>query len=231
MKRKRAFFLLLVILIASSPLVKGAQLLKVNNSQEESSFQPASQKRILTGFSIFFGPVLTNFCLSEKLAEEASQKFRFSFFAGVGYELPLLPAHKLSLEANLIFTPGGTIFDYELAKEKISFNAFLLPLLLKYKLEPESSPFALGGISFGLVLSPKDKVDFVDGEIWEEEIRAEDYNKLIFGLVLGAGYELWRKDFKLFLKAYCHLGLTNLMKEGYQKAKPNFFNLMAGLKF
>lgn len=231
MKRARVFLLGLLALLLLNSLAEANGALKVNQSPESSNSRPASLKRILTGFSIFMGPVLSNFCLSEKPPEEVSQRFRFCLFIGMSYELPLSLANKFSFEPNLILTPGGTIFDYELAKEKLSFNALLLPLLLKYKFEPESSPFALAGFSFGFILAPKDKVEFDDGEIWEEDIRPEDYHKTVVSFVLGAGYELWMKDLKIFFKATYHLGLTNLMKEKYQKAKPNFINIMAGLKF
>jgi len=182
-------------------------------------------------FLVMFGPVLANLSFSEDVAPWTKSS-RFGFAGGVGYENPL--STNMSVVGSLIFSTGGTNFAYADTgvsyKESYIANAIVGLVQIKFSF---NGPFVSAGPYVGTVLSPKITWDWGGGDSGEEKIDTADMNTLVYGLVLGGGYEMDFNGMKGFIQISYNLGLSNLLKNtgsSTDSVKPNSINIIFGIK-
>jgi hypothetical protein len=89
-------------------------------------------------------------------------------------------------------------------------------VLLKVKFKPGSTPFIVAGGEVAYILSSKVNWSWDNPQTQQTESGSEDIkdytNKLDYGLVFGAGYELNMSGMSLVIQGRYHLGLANIMK-------------------
>ena len=211
------------------------------------------------GFKILGGLTSSNVSYDKNRAEEESGedvdqyiKSRVSPMAGIGFET----GSRFGLEFNVMYMPkgvkfkgevpdgsGGTAtFDMTMAIDEIS-----VPVFFKMKILPGSTPFVFGGGEIGYVISSKLKYSYSNGdsESGEEDLLNVDgesaINRLDFGLVFGAGYELNMGSMNLTIEGRYYMGLANLNKqtdtsEGMGVTSSDYLHtkalvVLAGIKF
>jgi hypothetical protein len=177
-------------------------------------------------FLIMFGPVLSNLSYSWDLSP-ATKSSRFGLAAGVGYEFPM--GKDLSAMASLIFSTGGANYSYGTTKASDIANALAGLLQFKFSF---NGPFVAAGPYLGLVLSPKWTLDY-NGTSSEGTYDTTNMNTLVFGLVLGGGYEMDFGNMRGFIWLSYNLGLSNLVKNtgtSTDSIKPNSINIIFGIK-
>jgi|GEM_PF-581209 len=189
------------------------------------------------GFRIFGGLASTNITYPKDRADQAAQgiayeqfiKSRSGFLAGVGFE----SGSQFSFEIDAIYMPKGVKFQgsYDATAQgagKIDFdidagmNAITVPLLLKLKILPGTTPYIFGGGEVGYILDGKVKYSITqDGQnqSGEEDMLQKDangettLNRIDYGVVFGGGFELALGGMRLTVEARYHMGLANLNKE------------------
>jgi hypothetical protein len=95
----------------------------------------------------------------------------------------------------------------------LNIDQLSIPILIKYKFAPSSSPFILAGGEIGLVLSAKLSYTLTAGTLSQsdEEDVKEDLKSMDYGLVFGAGYEVALGGLTVGLEGRYHLGLQNIL--------------------
>jgi hypothetical protein len=195
-------------------------------------------------------------------AEEGGQdvdqyiKSRLGPMVGIGYEA----GSRLSLEFDVMYMPKGVKFQgqYDATAQgggKIDFdldmaiNEISVPVFIKMKILPGSTPFLFAGGEVGYVVSgkvissvtsngetQKDEQDLLKDDNGESSL-----NRLDFGLVLGGGYEMNLGGMRLTIEARYYMGLANLLKQtkasedGGAKSSDYFHSkalvILGGIKF
>jgi hypothetical protein len=183
-------------------------------------------------------------------------KSRLGPMGGIGYEA----GSRFSLEFDVMYMPKGVKFQgqYDATAEgggKINFdldmaiNEISVPVFIKIKILPGSTPFFFGGGEVGYVLSgkvissvtsngetQKDEQDLLKDDNGESSL-----NRIDFGLVLGGGYEMNLGGMRLTIEARYYMGLANLLKQtkasedGGAKSSDYFHSkalvILGGIKF
>jgi len=175
-------------------------------------------------FLVMVGPVLSNLAISEDLGPDVTKGARFGFFGGIGYEFSLGPSVGLQLGA--MFTTGGAKLKNGPDTMTYVENALIVPVQLKISL---SGPYLTAGAYVGTILSPKITFD-IGGTTGEEDIASENQERLLYGLLLGGGFEFDLGGVGAFIGASYNLGLNNLNKTGTTTIKFNAINFIIGLK-
>lgn len=183
------------------------------------------------GFRVLGGLTSSNFSYDKsRLEEEGGEdidkyiKSRVGPMGGIGFET----GSRFSLEFNVMYMPkgikfkgdvsdgfGGTVnFDMTMSVDEIS-----VPVFFKMKILPGSTPFIFGGGEVGYVISSKLKYTVSNGESESGEtdllnIGGEStINRIDYGLVFGAGYELNMGSMDLTIEGRYYMGLANLNKQ------------------
>jgi hypothetical protein len=173
-------------------------------------------------------------------------KRKAGFLGGVGFDM----GKKIGLEIDLFYmqkgiTYSGSITDQGVTysgEAKVMLNEICAPVLLKFKFMPGSTPFIVAGGEIAFVLSNKVDWTFTNPKTQQLESGTEDLidytNRVDFGLVFGAGYELKMGGGSLVLQGRYHLGLANIVKtdstsqvDATSWTKTNAIVLMVGYKF
>lgn len=186
-------------------------------------------------FLIMLGPVFSNMSVSPAIDPDFKKSARFGLAAGAGYELPL--GTNMSATGAAIFSTGGANFSFAgngvTSKWSYVGNALALRFSIKYSF---NGPYVAAGPYLGILMSPKMTWSFTDAsgeESGEDTIDTADLNTLLFGLVLGGGYEFDFGGMKVFVQLAYNLGLSNMVKNtggGESSAKPNSVNIIFGIK-
>jgi hypothetical protein len=164
-------------------------------------------------------------------AEEGGQdvdqyiKSRLGPMAGIGYEA----GSRFSLEFDVMYMPKGVKFQGSEAAEgggtntfdfDMAINEISVPVFIKMKILPGSTPFIFGGGEIGYVLSSKLKYSYTyngETEKGEQDLLNVDgesnLNRIDFGLVFGGGYEMNLGGMRLTIEARYYMGLANLNKQ------------------
>ena len=162
--------------------------------------------------------------------------FNQGFLFGTGVEFPLFKNIALEIDA-LYFRKGSgltlSVNDIPFVKKNYILNVVSLPLLVKFKFLPHSSPYILHGGEISYVLSHKYK----QGE--EEPIEGEYINindetrSFDFGAVVGGGFEIEVRRASFFVEVRYHFGLVNILSEadGVQSMKTKAEVVIFGLKY
>ena len=134
----------------------------------------------------------------------------FFFTRNIGVEIDLLYFQKGSNSE--VFRQGIPYI-----KNEHSLEVFSVPLLLKVKLRPDSSPYILGGFEFSYIFSHNSKISFVEllGQDRDEANLNERTKNFDFAVVLGGGFEIKMQGFSFFIEGRYHLGMRNIISDYY----------------
>jgi len=188
------------------------------------------------GFRLLGGLASTNISydkarFDELQGEEDLAKYikpRSSPLGGIGFET----GSQISLEFDFMYMPKGVKFEGEYdataqGEGKIKFNADMIanqisvPVFVKVKILRGSTPFVFAGGEVGYVLSSKLTYSYTaDGKTTkgEEDLLKKDkngeiyINRLDYGAVFGAGFEMNLGGLVLSIEGRYHMGMANLFK-------------------
>lgn len=139
---------------------------------------------------------------------------------GVGVEF-LLNKY-IGIEMDMLYFQKGCQLkvyrmDIPVQTTDYSLDAFSLPLLLKIKLRPASSPYIICGCEFSYILSHNSKYtleSIVEPYQYEQDLKDRTLNFDI-AWVLGGGFEIKIQGVTFFVEGRFHLGIENIMSESY----------------
>jgi hypothetical protein len=170
--------------------------------------------------------------------------YKPGFLWGAGVEMPL--AKNIAIEVDGIYFRKGsevTQFndDIPFLKRNYVLNVVSLPILVKIKFLPDSSPYILHGGELSYLLSHKYKWTYEqpgDGLPQEETIDIKEETKnFTFGAIVGGGFEIKTRWIAFFVEARYHFGLINIISENHndqmypsQLIKANSQVVLFGLK-
>jgi len=139
---------------------------------------------------------------------------------GLGLEFSL--NKYLGFEMDILYSQKGChsqVFRADIPDRTTdySLNAISLPLLLKIKLKPVSSPYVLCGLECSYILSHNSKVTnehVVEPYQYDQDLM-EQTSKSDFGYILGGGFEIKIQRITFFVEGRFYFGLKNIMSEPY----------------
>jgi len=153
------------------------------------------------------------------------EKSKMGYFGGIGLEL----GSRFAVEIDLLYIQKGTRLQGNLdfstgTKGSFDMKTFLdevsLPVLIKVKILPGSTPYLLAGGEAAYVLSNKQKYSYsvnyhgtqpLEGSGTEDTI--QDTNRFDYGIIVGAGFELRLGKIPLLFEGRYHIGMANLAKQ------------------
>lgn len=178
--------------------------------------QKAFQVKLMGGLGIA-NLSFSDLSIGDQDILESAKKSLSGIFGGIG----LSYGKAIGIQVNALYMRKGAKFADEATIDgvqvdidsNLNIDQLSIPILIKYKLTPGSSPFILAGGEIGFVLSAKlaytlstDTLSQSDEEDLKEDLKSMDY-----GLVLGAGYEANLGGFCIGLEGRYHLGLQNIL--------------------
>lgn len=171
------------------------------------------------------------------------------FLAGIGFEI----GSRIALEVDILYFRKGVKFKGTINAPEMGYNGSFdmrnfvdeisLPVLLKLKLFPGSTPYVLGGGEIAYVLSNKAKYSISDEStgltLSGSEDLKESTKEIDYGLVFGAGFELNTGIMALMIEGRYHMGLANVTKTSEKIPdmdekdwiKTNAIVLLLGIRF
>lgn len=211
--------------------------------EEETTVKPRAVRRAAPrakarkqiaggGIKLMGGLSMDNLNFSEAIPAEAKKTAKTGFMGGLGYE----SGGMIAFEMDLLYRPGGAVLQAvdpaNKGKITLSGTAISLPLMLKVRFMPGTTPYILAGAEVGYLLNQKVVATAEDGTTTEEDI-TDDVNRLVYGLVFGGGVELQAGGMNLLLEARYLLGLSNLIKDADpgDYMKPTALTIILGVKF
>jgi len=171
------------------------------------------------------------------------KKYKMGLVGGIGIE----SGGSIGVEMDVLYfqkgvkyqasvSQGGDTIDAEI---NLAIDEISAPIMLKLKFMPGTTPFLLAGGEIAYILSSKINwsYDLSSGysESGTEDV-IENINRLDYGIVFGAGFELYTGATSFVIEARYHYGLANLIKEE-EKTTPDEYGktktiaFMAGIKF
>jgi opacity protein-like surface antigen len=160
------------------------------------------------------------------------KKNRLGLVGGISYKIGLIAG--LSLQPEVMYIQKGVVGEGNMSylgqtysvKTTLKGDYLDIPLLLKFNLPiPMFSPYIEGGVSYGILLSAKQKTE-TGGQSEETDIK-DQVKKNDLSLIVGVGVELFILD----INARYVIGQTKLYKEGDAKVFNRGIILTAGLRF
>jgi hypothetical protein len=173
--------------------------------------------------------------------------YRSGFLVGAGLEWPLV--RKVRLEIDLLyFQKGGKItgtgYSEELWDYDYTLDVISLPVLVKIKPLPRSSPYLVHGGELFYVLAHKCAFTYYHyplqaqfGPSTSIEDVKEETRRFGLGAVVGAGWEIEHRGVAFSIELRYHFGLLNLLAEegfgplGIASIKANSQVILCGFKF
>lgn len=174
---------------------------------------PAGPRPAAGGPKLFAGLSLAGVSIPQTLFLGTTKGARTGFVVGAGLE----GRGRQALEIDLMLATGGAVFRMAAdpgSNKRVTFvsSALFLPVLVKARFLPGTTPYLLAGGEAGYLLSHKTvSSDPAGNEATEDNIA--EVNRLLFGLVFGGGVELRAGGIDLLLEARYRLGLNNMVKE------------------
>ena len=151
---------------------------------------------------------------------------------GISYRIGLIAG--LAIQPEVMYIQKGAIYDGNMSiqgfsisgKTTLSGNYIDIPVLVKFNLPiPVFSPYIEGGVSYGILLSAKEKTE-AGGQSNETDIK-DQLTKSDVSLIFGVGVEF----LILEIDARMVLGQTKLGKDSDAKVFNNGIIFTAGLRF
>jgi hypothetical protein len=177
------------------------------------------------------------------------KKSKAGFTGGIGYEI----GSKIALEIDLFYIQKGAKFQGETFIPDLgisgnfsvtqSINQISLPVLLKVRVLPGSTPYFFGGGEVAFVLSSEISYTLEDtmtgAAVKDTEDTKDSIKDIDYGLVFGAGFEINFGPIPFYVEGRYHMGLANLLdtsNEEEQLADSNQIKtqaliFVAGIKF
>lgn len=147
---------------------------------------------------------------------------KLGFWAGAGLEWG---SESLIGELDILYFQKGAKAEIEGVSTEYTLAEILVPLMVKYKFWPNTSPFIFGGIEAGYVISYKAKDSSTTLDV-KDNVKAWDY-----GFVGGVGIDLWVGDIAITVEGRYHYGMADMGKgEGFD-FKTNSIALLLGIIF
>ena len=172
----------------------------------------AARAYVRGGFKLMGGLSLGNGTLSATLPSELKKTWKPDFTGGIGFET----GGMFALELDLCYSPGGVVIKptdaANPARIKIAGSAITMPLLLKVRFLRGATPFILAGGEVGYILNNKISITDGSGHTTEEDI-LDEFERLVYDLVFGAGFEMQVGGMNLLLEGRFRLGLSNQIKD------------------
>jgi opacity protein-like surface antigen len=139
---------------------------------------------------------------------------------GLGVEFSL--NRHVGIEMDILYFQKGCqsrVFRVNIPEKttNYSLDTISVPLLLKIKLRPASSPYILTGGELSYILSHNSKVtidNVVEPYQFEQNLKEQTSNFDI-GYVLGGGFEIKMHKVAFFIEGRFHFGIKNIMPEDY----------------
>jgi hypothetical protein len=167
------------------------------------------------------------------LGSDIPAEYKPGFAAGIGIEIS--SAKNLSLEIDGMYFQKGSRFDFSdaLYDRKMNFflNVLSFPVLLKFQILPESSPYLLAGGELSIVLSHKSRAIFQG--LKEPTLDEKDKVKALdLALVVGGGIEIPVKPVSIFIEARYHLGIQDISNDRlyFSSLKTSAVAVLLGIK-
>jgi hypothetical protein len=149
-------------------------------------------------------------------------ELKLGLWGGVGLEWG---TESLIGEVNLLYFQKGAKAEIEGISTEYTLSEILVPVMVKFKFLPGTSPYIFAGGEAGYVIGYKVKDNSINSDI-KDNVKAWDY-----GLVFGAGVELWIGNVALTVEGRYHYGLAPMGNgEGFD-FKTNSIAILLGLVF
>ena len=169
----------------------------------------------------------------EGLGTDSLTRYKPGFLVGIGVECVL--TEKLAIEIEGLYFQKGSRFNFSdlIWERKMDYflNVLSFPVLLKFKILPESSPYILGGSEFSIILSHRSRAILggLKGPVEDAREKVKAYD---FALVLGGGFEIVVKPVSFFIEARYHPGLRDISKDKlyFASLKTSAVVILLGLK-
>ena len=197
--------------------------------------------KLLGGLSL--GSVYHSEAEYQDFDEDEWKKYQMGLVGGIGIE----SGGTFKVELDILYFQKGVKYEGsaeeggETAEADISLivDEISAPIMLKFKLNNGTSPFLLAGGEAAYILSSKAKYSISTTSAGSEsgtEDLIENTNRLDYGVVLGAGFELYTGRTAFSIEGRYHYGLANLIKETEEIdpddwVKTKTIVVIAGIKF
>ena len=178
-------------------LLGGLTLGTIRNSAEEGAEEFEQYKNSLMGFTGGIG---------------------FETGGQVGVEVDIMYVQKgLKLKGDQIDVGGG---DWVTIDADVLINQIAIPVLLRFKFMPGTSPYILLGGSIAYILSSTANYSYSDNyggsEQGSEDLFGQEgdvVNRLDYSIVGGAGLELAMGTMRLYIEGRYSYGMANLLHQ------------------
>ena len=161
--------------------------------------------------------------------------YKMGFTLGCGVEFAL--SKNIAFEIDWLYSQKGSKVELKpvypssyVIPTKYTLHLFSIPVILKIKFLPDSSPYILGGGEFSFVLTHRYTYIFNGGG--DGLNITENTKYLDYGLLFGGGFEIRSKAASLFIEVRYRLGLRNISKDYplFESIKTNAATLILGFK-
>jgi hypothetical protein len=173
--------------------------------------------------------------------------YKTGVLVGMGVEFPL--TRILSIEIDGFYSRKGSHFtlvgtigvNYVMAK-KINYylDTLILPVLLKIKFLPKSSPYIFAGLEPSFIMSHSHQesnwytLPLPEEQEWFHETSIKHITKSFdYGPVIGGGFEVKKEKASMFIEVRYHLGMENIITSEdnhLQSIKTNDIAILFGFK-
>ncbi|MBN2409210.1 MAG: PorT family protein [Candidatus Aminicenantes bacterium] len=179
---------------------------------------------------------------------EFQTAYRPGFLVGAGLECSL--AKRVGLEIDILYFQKGSklsatrLLDEPAWESEYTLNVISLPILVKLKALPGSSPYLVHGGELSYVIAHRSASTYYpDPYIYPAEPNAlsedikEKTRRVGLGAVVGAGWEIRYRGVALSIELRYHFGLLNLLSEegsgplSIASMKSNSQVILCGLRF
>lgn len=237
MKSRLSFVLTLALLILFcvpgirgniNPFYKPQLSLPSLSTQQAPAVYASGYDRSNFGLKIFGGLSLGTMRISDTEGAEDFDQYKSSimglaggigFVIGgqVGVEVDIMYVQKgIKLEANNADANGVGVLDFDVS---LVINQIAIPVLLRFKFMPGTSPYILLGGAVSYILSSTADYNWsINGEsdsgsedLFEDD--AEIFNRLDYSIIGGAGLELAMGVIRLYFEGRYIYGLANIAHE------------------
>ena len=147
---------------------------------------------------------------------------KLGFWGGAGLEWG---SENLIGEVDILYFQKGAKAVIAGVPTEYTLTEILVPLMVRFKFMPNTSPFIFAGGEVGYVISYKAVANNLSIDA-RDDVKAWDY-----GLVFGAGMEIWIGEVAITAEGRYHYGLAQMGEEGGLEFKTNSIAILLGLIF
>ena len=172
---------------------------------------------LISGAYAQTGKFLGGFNLSNYHSTDLDTSTKLGFWGGLGAEWG---SELFMGEIDILYFQKGA----KVGNIQYTLTELLMPAIFKIKFIPGTSPYILGGGEIGYVLSHNAKGG--EAATGRDVVKSWDY-----GLIFGAGVEIWFGNAGIFIEGRYHYGLAPMGKgEGFG-FKTNSIAILFGFVF